>query len=83
MWKWSFLFPLNEFVKTEYFGLDYSQSLINIAKIALPKAHLVATEAISSVFEDVYFDVIFSHSVFQYFPSMAYTDDVIINWCKR
>ena len=47
----AFLFPLNELVKASYFGLDYSPSLINIAKIALPKAHLVATEAKSSVFD--------------------------------
>ena len=31
----AFLFPLNEFVKANYFGLDYSQSLINIAKSAM------------------------------------------------
>ena len=46
----AFLFSLNELVKANYFGLDYSPSLINIAKIILPKAHLVATEAKSSVF---------------------------------
>ena len=79
----AFLFPLNELVKANYFGLDYSQSLINIAKVALPKAHLVATEAKSSVFDDVYFDVIFSHSVFQYFPSMGYAEDVITKWSKK
>lgn len=79
----AFLFSLNELVKANYFGLDYSPSLINIAKMVLPKARLVATESISSVFDDVYFDVIFSHSVFQYFPSMGYADDVIINWCKK
>tara|TARA_B100001989_G_C24498843_1_gene443686 strand:+ start:273 stop:983 length:711 start_codon:yes stop_codon:yes gene_type:complete len=79
----AFLFPLNEIIKANYFGLDYSLSLINIAKIALPKAHLVAKEAKSSIFDDVYFDVIFSHSVFQYFPNMEYADDVITMWCKK
>ena len=79
----AFLYSLNELVKANYYGLDYSPSLINIAKIALPKAHLVAKEAKSSVFDEVYFDVIFSHSVFQYFPSTEYADDVIINWCKK
>tara|TARA_B100000212_G_C27366981_1_gene530755 strand:+ start:747 stop:1457 length:711 start_codon:yes stop_codon:yes gene_type:complete len=79
----AFLFPLNELVKANYFGLDYSPSLINIAKTALPNAHLVAEEAKSSAFDDMYFDVIFSHSVFQYFPSMVYAEDVITMWCKK
>lgn len=79
----AFLFSLNELVKANYFGLDYSPSLLNIAKTALPKAHLIAKEAKSSVFDDVYFDIIFSHSVFQYFPSMVYAEDVITMWCKK
>ncbi len=79
----AFLFSLNELVKANYFGLDYSPGLINIAKIALPSANLALAEAKSTVFEDVNFDVIFSHSVFQYFPSIKYAEDVIINWSKR
>jgi len=78
----AFIFALNELVQARYYGLDYSSSLIDIAKIALPEARLVATEANSSVFDDIWFDIIFSHSVFQYFPSLDYADAVIEKWCK-
>jgi len=79
----AFLFALNELIKAKYFGLDYSSNHIDIAKIALPEANLVAAEANSAVFDDVSFDVIFSHSVFQYFPDLNYAEDVIERWCKK
>ena len=77
----AFLFTLNELVEANFYGLDYSPSLIQIAKNAIPNAHLVANEARSKAFSNIHFDVIFSHSVFQYFPNTQYAEDVITNWC--
>ena len=79
----AFLYSLNKDVKAHYFGVDYSSSLINIAKTALPTAKLAVAEAKDSVFDNVNFDVIFSHSVFQYFPSIEYAEAVIVKWCKK
>ena len=79
----AFLFTLNELVEANFYGLDYSPSLIQIAKNAVPNAHLAANEARSKAFNDIHFDVIFSHSVFQYFPDTQYAEDVITNWCNK
>ena len=41
------LFALNEIVKAHYYGVDYSESLIQIAKRALPNGQFVISEAMS------------------------------------
>ena len=73
----AFIFALNELVQARYYGLDYSSSLIDIARLALPEADFIASEASAPVFDDISFDIIFSHSVFQYFPNLDYANTVI------
>jgi len=79
----AFIFALNELVQAHYYGLDYSSNLIDIARQALPEAEFLESEAIAQVFDDISFDIIFSHSVFQYFPNLDYANMVIERWCKN
>ena len=70
----AFIFALNELVQARYYGLDYSSNLIDIARLALPEADFIASEASAPVFDDISFDIVFSHSVFQYFPNLDYAN---------
>ena len=79
----AFIFALNELVQARYYGLDYSSSLIETARLALPEADFIASEASAPVFDDISFDIVFSHSVFQYFPNLDYANTVIERWCKN
>ena len=40
-------------------------------------------EVIFSTFQNTEFDVVFSHSVFHYFPNLDYAENVLATWCKR
>lgn len=53
-------------------GIDYSESLINVIKQAIPSGDFKVAEANHIPFDNGSFDVVFSHSVFQYFPSFEY-----------
>ena len=77
------LFALNEIVKAHYYGVDYSESLIQIAKRALPNGQFVISEAKDPVFQEIEFDAILSHGVFIYFPHHDYVDEVLTVWCKK
>ena len=73
-----FLFAIQQIVETNCFGIDYSKNLIDIAKRVIPKGKFIENDALNmeSFGED--FDVIFSHSVFQYFPSLEYAKEVLM-----
>ena len=79
----AFLFSLNRLINAEYFGIDYSPNLIKIAKSVLPNGSFKVAEANSTNFVHIKFDVIFSHSVFQYFPSISYANEVLKIWTKK
>lgn len=59
-------------------GIDYSDSLIEIAKKVMPKANLVCAEAKHLPFENTYFDMAISNSVFNYFPDYQYSEQVLM-----
>ncbi|MGL5102163.1 MAG: class I SAM-dependent methyltransferase [Plesiomonas sp.] len=59
-------------------GSDYSAALIKIATQYL-KGEFRIGEAVESLFYDIHYDVVLSHSVFQYFPSLEYAEKVIDN----
>ena len=60
------------------YGIDFSKEMIKIAREKLPYAKLNQTEANNlSIYQDGYFDKIFSYSVFQYFPSIEYGMQVV------
>ena len=73
-----FLFVIQKIVETNCFGIDYSKSLIDIAKRVIPNGKFLESEAINLYSFGEVFDVIFSHSVFHYFPSEEYAKEVLI-----
>tara|TARA_B100000886_G_scaffold226631_1_gene157948 strand:+ start:9484 stop:10194 length:711 start_codon:yes stop_codon:yes gene_type:complete len=73
-----FLYIIQQKVEINCFGIDYSKSLIDIAKRVIPKGKFLEIEAINMHSFGEVFDVIFSHSVFQYFPSEKYSKEVLI-----
>ena len=79
----AFIYALNEIISSNYYGLDYSSNLIKIARLAVPNGKFKQAEASSNIFNDIEFDIVFSHSVFQYFSSIDYAYDVIEKWVKK
>jgi cyclopropane fatty-acyl-phospholipid synthase-like methyltransferase len=61
-------------------GIDYSESLISIAKKALPEANLKVAEAVNINLEKKY-DFILSNAVFHYFKK-DYAETVIVKMAK-
>lgn len=63
----------------DIYGIDYSNSLISVAKNAIKNGTFYCDEAINidSVFSDKKFDFIFSNSAFHYFPDTNYVFSVI------
>jgi len=72
----AFIMPIYE-VGAKVFGIDYSDSLIKLAKHAMPSGEFQVAEANSIPFDSEQFDVVLSHSIFQYFPSVEYAQKVI------
>jgi ubiquinone/menaquinone biosynthesis C-methylase UbiE len=58
------------YVGPDLYGLDYSQTLIEVVRKAMPLGHFHCGEANAIPFEAGYFDAAFSHSVFFYFPDL-------------
>jgi len=71
----AFLCALKEVRAIKGAGIDYSHSLIEIAKRALPEMHFTCEEA-QNVSPDIEYDYCISHSVFHYFD-MAYAEKVL------
>jgi len=72
----AFLLVLKEYFQCQIYGVDYSDSLIKIAKKHL-SGEFIHAEAIEPDKFDESFDFIVSNSVFQYFPSIDYACMVI------
>lgn len=72
----AFLFCLQQEYNCEIFGIDYSEALIDIARKNLAGNFLVADASQISRMNQT-FDLIFMHSVTQYFPSLGYASEVI------
>lgn len=70
-------------INADFYGVDYSPSLINIAKKAMPSSVFSVAEANKDPFPEKKFDVVMFHSVFQYFPSMKYAEEVLKLWAAK
>lgn len=57
-------------------GLDYSASLLDVAARVMPKGKFSLIEASHLNIEEQ-FDIVFSHSVFQYFETLDYAKKVL------
>ena len=75
----AFLIPFYK-KKIACVGLDYSKSLLSVAKKVMPNAKLYLSEAKNlGQLKKYKFDFIFIHSVFQYFDSLKYANKVLHN----
>ena len=79
----AFLYAINEIFEVESYGIDYSESLIEVAKAALPNGEFKVQPADKPSNFKNSFDVIFSNGVFFYFPNQDYVKKVILNWTKH
>ena len=79
----AFIYACNEIIKANYFGLDFSKSLIEIAKKEIPNGQFVHANANELTFLDTKFDLILSHGVFFYFPSQQYVETVLKKYTER
>lgn len=59
-------------------GIDYSRSLIEVAKRAVPGIEAKVSEAKKIPFKETMFSKILSFSVFQYFPDFDYATKVLL-----
>ena len=79
----AFLYQINQIKNADLYGIDYSKSLIKIAKMAIPQGKFQVGEANKLLFSSTEFDIIFSHSVFHYFPNHQYVDEVLALLCTQ
>ena len=79
----AFLLEIGNQLDCKAYGIDYSSSLIEVARKFIPDVAFEVAEATHIPFAGVVFDTIFSHSVFQYFPDTAYAERVISACARR
>ena len=72
----AFLYPLVHRFGHRVGGIDYSESLIEIARRAMPGMPFRIEEASALDVEERY-DIVVAHSTFQYFPSFDYAQTVL------
>ncbi len=72
----AFLFPIYQ-KGAKVFGIDYSDTLVNIAKHAMPLGEFKVAEANLIPFDNDQFDVVLSFGVFIYFSTLEYAENVI------
>jgi ubiquinone/menaquinone biosynthesis C-methylase UbiE len=73
------LYSLNLISNCKVDGLDFSPSLVKLARKYLPSSEIYQSEALTFVEKFDSYDVVLSHSVFQYFPNHKYAYDVMTN----
>jgi len=70
------LFAIANLSGAEIYGYDYSETLIEDARRYV-KGNFEISEAVECPFQNISFDFVISHSVFQYFPNKEYAFEVI------
>jgi ubiquinone/menaquinone biosynthesis C-methylase UbiE len=63
-------------------GIDYSESLIEICRRVMPAGHFHTGEANRMPYADAQFEVIVSNSVCHYFPDHAYAERVLAEMAR-
>lgn len=66
----------------ELVGVDYSESMVDKAKMLLPDGAFTQSEANSLRFKNNYFDRVLCYSIFHYFPSYDYALEVILEMIR-
>lgn len=77
----AFLYPLSS-LNVNIFGIDYSASLIKLCSKIMPFGNFQVSEANKLPFDDSFFDAIISNSVFQYFKSLDYAQNTILEMVR-
>jgi ubiquinone/menaquinone biosynthesis C-methylase UbiE len=72
----AFLYPLLD-SGIEIYGIDYADNMIKVCQKVMGSGIFEVAQADSIPFANNLFDVIISHSVFIYFPSLEYAEKVI------
>ena len=72
----AFLYPLRHQFHHVVGGIDYSEALVAVAQRAMPGMPFAVEEA-RRLDVDERYDFVVAHSTFQYFPSVAYAEDVL------
>jgi ubiquinone/menaquinone biosynthesis C-methylase UbiE len=72
----AFLYCLNKLTGCTVAGIDYSAPLVETAEMHVPGRFQVS-DANALPFPDGNFDIVISHSVFQYFPNTEYASEVL------
>ncbi|MGC9031635.1 MAG: class I SAM-dependent methyltransferase [Minisyncoccia bacterium] len=62
-------FPIFQKKKVEYFGLDFSEKLVEIAKKRYPKAKFFVGDALNLPFSDNFFDKVAAIAILHHIPS--------------
>ena len=76
----AFVYPL--YLQTHRVGgVDFSMSLINLAKVIMPSSNYICDEAVN--IDTSAYDFVISHSVFHYFKDLDYARDVLIKMIKK
>lgn len=70
-------FLYTNFNKYDYTGIDFSEKLIKYHSNKFPNHKLINCEANKIPLDSKSFDIVFCWSVFQYFPSLNYANEVI------
>jgi ubiquinone/menaquinone biosynthesis C-methylase UbiE len=70
------LYAIAKISSAKIYGYDYSKSLISEARRYV-NGQFEVSEAIHCPFQDIPFEFVISHSVFQYFPSKKYALEVV------
>ncbi len=65
------LFEIFKNKKIDFYGIDFSKKLIELAKRKYPQANFQTINALNTPFKDNYFDKIYSISVLHNIPSQA------------
>lgn len=65
-------YPFFKKNKTDYFGIDFSENLIKIAKKKYPDGKFLVANSFNLPFSDNFFDKVISIAVFHHIPSKVY-----------
>ncbi len=75
-------YPLFKEKEVDYFGVDFSEKLVAIAKKTFPEAKFLVANALSLPFENHFFDKIYSIAVLHQIPSFDFRIQ-FLKECKR
>lgn len=71
------IYCISGLVQGEFYGIDFSKSLIEIAKRTMPSHSWNVQESCNLSFPENFFDTVLIHSVLQYMPNQGYLEKTL------